>query len=358
MHVVYPTTKCQSPDLFPVPRRTSDSTTSFVKVGCRQCEVCAEEKLEAKRYKWKSRLMEMILHWQAKGDRVVFCTFTVHDDDYPDYEELKVRLSKMMHALRTWCSRRYGDSQKVKYWHVLEFGKKSGRIHAHSFFFVPKDVSWTQDVWPWLCAYWTQRFKAYILHSKLVTGSAMAVNYATKYGTKQTGHNRDRMLSSQFGWVTFMEEAKKRWLGLPEGSNGATSWLAVSVKKEEALKRAVKREDVATAVARVEGLNYEVVGRIRTDRPVLHPYAACWMKSHSDTVEFLECYSEKLNLEGCVQSVMEDSFVWVPATAKLLQRLRLRSAKRLQDVVRLLDLQVKSATQSTHPLPLSGRVSM
>lgn len=319
--IVYPTTACPEARLYPVPMRSTKAIPCYVKVGCRNCTVCDAEKVQAKQLKWRSRIREMILHYQSNGDRVVFATLTVHDADYPSYEELKSRLSKLFNAMR----RRFG-SAGVKYWCVLEEGAKTKRLHAHVFFFVKKEFSW-YPIWEWIQDYWTTRYKAYILHTRVVTSASMAAAYATKYAVKQIGYKRDRMMSSQFGWVSFMEGRRRQWLGLDEETEGVDTWLAVSLPDVE---EEVVRSNVVGAVnlKRFVG-SVKIAGRIWTDRKALHPYASCITQMEGELCEESE--------EGTDPPRYLHSYMWVPDISKWQQLIQLGSERLLQACLRRLD---------------------
>lgn len=335
--IFYPTTACPNFDVYPVPKQRADAMSCYVKVGCRRCAVCEQERLEQKQSKWRNRLREMILHYQSNGDRVIFCTFTVHDDDkelwsfedgdgmtaeQKQYDCLKGRLSKMFNATKMVVSRWYDTkrpSELLKYWAVLEYGEKTGRLHAHVFFFVDKSVAW-QGLWAWMTAYWTDRYLAYILHSKLVSNASMAAAYATKYAVKQVGYNRDRMLSSQFGWERFMKEVKKVWLGIEKDVEGIRKWEVVQrpdISERDALR--VLNGDVEGAIKLVD--QYKVVGRLVVDRPVLHPFAGCILQYEGD---FL-CEE---NVDETEMLTMPPTLMFLPANYGL-QRLRQLGLGRL-----------------------------
>ena len=306
--IFYPTTKCPDATPYPIPRCSPVSRQAYVLVGCRCCDVCQKERIEEKQRLWRSRLMAMISHYQVSDGRVVFGTFTVHDDDYPDYEELKARLSKMFNAFRTRNDRVYGRDLRVRYWAVLEYGSQTNRIHAHVFFFVPKEIEWS-DMWKWLTDYWTERYKAYIFDSRLVQGTSMAAAYATKYGSKTLGYKNDRTLSSQFGWKSFMEEVKKEWLGIAKEARGVSVWLAVDVPDVARIAHDINAAGIAGRSDKVYLQNKyapKVVGRMRMDKPVLHPFGACPIYMEGDINSCVE------NDAGIEILTMRDSLVWVP----------------------------------------------
>lgn len=327
--VFYPTTQCENYSVFPIPSRKPDSLESYVKVGCRHCSVCDAERIEMKRKKWRSRLFEMCMYYQENGDRVVFSTFTVHDSDYPDYVELKSRLKKLTHAMRSRLLREYGDSRIVKYWFVLEHGKKTGRIHAHALFFVDKSVEW-KPLWAWMKEYWTKRYDAYIFDSKLVVGTKMAINYCTKYGTKQTGYRSDRTLTSQFGWIKFMDGRKKTWLGLSQDSEGAESLFAFRLLGKRRMDDALRRDDGVAAVDAFRKLRVQVLGEVDFDRPVLHPFSGCIIDNYK--WRNFKCNLERLNQGDTETHLIPDSLIWVCGKSKLSELIHLHSAKLLRVV--------------------------
>lgn len=358
--IFYPTTQCPNFDIYPVPKSNPDSMSCVVKVGCRRCEVCNAERMEQKQMKWRSRIREMMLHYEKNGDRVVFCTFTVHDDDVEmfgmvddewqsgkasmlgddnppmtaeqkRYNLLKSRLSKMFNATKMAVSRWYDTttpSDLIKYWAVLEHGEKTGRLHAHVFFFVDKSVVWS-PLWTWMSAYYTKRYLAYILDAKLVVGARMAANYATKYAVKQIGLKSDRMLSSQFGWVSFMEEVKKEWLGIEKGADGIRRWEAVAVpdlSEKDAIR--VLNGNVVRAVELIN--QYKVVGTLEVDKPVLHPYGASVLKMEGDLCE---------ENEGEIGiSTIRHTLIFLPENYGLQRLRRLGLEKLSREFERVRDL--------------------
>lgn len=331
MVIFYPTTSCKQALVFPVPRRSPKSIEAYVKVGCRTCNICQKEILQAKQAKWRSRLREMILHYQEEGHRVVFTTFTVHDEDMPDYKMMKDRLGGMFKAFRIRLGRIFGDTTCVKYWAVLEYGELTNRLHAHVFFFIDKRVQWSVQ-WRWLKEYWTERYKAYILHSRLVVGHKMAAGYATKYGVKQVGFKRDRVMSSQFGWINFMERRRKRWLGIGEDVDGVTEWVAL---RDPDVDRVIAGVGGGASISVLvdeykDGL--EVVGKWVTDKPVLHPFAACPVYVSE---EIFKC-GESKGVTGVL--TIPDYLRWVPGTVNLLQQRQYVSEKLLRVLKRRFGL--------------------
>ena len=335
MAIVYPTTKCESSRLIRLPRYHEESEETFLKIGCRHCLVCEEERREAKQKKWSSRLREMMLYYQESGDRVLFKTFTVHDYMYPDYKMLKEWLGQTMNALRIRANRAHGKGC-LKYWIVLEYGEQTGRIHAHAFFFLKKDVVWA-PLHRWLNNYWTGHYQAYVESTKVVNNARMAANYATKYAIKQIGYNRDRMMSSQFGWTEFMEERRKQWLGL-EDVDGCAVWVGLEVPDMDEAAAAASTGDVGLIKRAM--LNFQCgfrkVGTLRLDRDVLHPFQASVLDFRGAI-----CDWEKLSKERTGMWTVKDTLVWVPDTAKLGSIIQLRLERLWQAFVR------------EHGLPLS-----
>lgn len=219
-------TKC--PDAFPVYSKR-EVYPGFRRqawvVGCskRYCEVCNQEKRERKKAKWASRLRLMIDWWSANEGTVVFKTLTVHDRDYPDgHPELRKWVQKLLRRLRTKTEFRF------KYWFITEEGSKTGRLHAHLFFFLQKGQKFgiINDV---MDKYWQRHHLAYVSHHRPVDSGKMAANYAAKYGTKAIGL---RTCNSRFGWIDFMNKRRSEWLGIDEG--GERRWVVVD--EEEALR--------------------------------------------------------------------------------------------------------------------------
>ena len=344
--IFYPLTECPDSAVYPVPRSTPQSHPAYVKVGCRRCDICMEEQVAAKQAKWGSRLRERMLYQMEQGDRTVFITLTVHDDDYPEYPEMKKRISKLMNALRMVFLRTYSRevADQFKYWSVLEFGAEHGRLHAHLFLFLPKEVVWAPH-WAWIHSYWRERYKAYIHHCRLVSSIGLAVWYSVEYATKQFGRGYDRMQSSQFGWMEFMEVRKKQWLGIPQDSEGVAEWAAFRISP--ALADALKREDVV-AVIKAAGDKDLIhhVGQVTLEEPALHPFSKCWTKFKFDMEDF-KCSSEKLNLVADEVIDIPHSLLWVPVTVKLQQLVQLRLAKLSLAVQRFLNSTVCEHTLST-----------
>ena len=331
--VFYPTTQCEHYDIYPVPREIASSTPAYVKVGCRRCVTCQKEIAEAKQKKWRSRIREMILHYQQQGDRVVFATFTMHDDQLMDLPEFKQALSKLFNHMRVHLGRKYDTmtpAKLVKYWVVLEYGEQTNRLHAHVFFFVDKSVTW-KPLWAFLQEKWTAANKAWIFHSRLVSTAAMAANYATKYAVKQIGWNRDRMMSSQFGWESFMEEVKRKWLGIAEGEDGVEVWEAYRVPDVDA-KDALRilDGDVTKAVEWID-THFQYAGVIQVDKPVLHPFAACPVRIEGD----LLCEEKEGEIETLT---IQPSLVFRPAGFGLQRFFQSVSGKLSQVYERARDL--------------------
>ena len=360
--IVYPTTECPEPHLYPVPRKSPHSVQAYVKVGCRSCEVCDEEKLKRKQDKWIERIRSMILYYQENGNRVVFLTLTLHNEDLyehgwisrPDlppgrvlnlsptqrqecFDLLKKRLSVMWNALRMQVKRKYGTevAADLKYWNVMELGGETKRPHAHVFLFLPKEIVY-EPVWTWIKTYWKERYKAYILHSRLVDSAPLASWYASKYAVKQIGRKYDRVSGSQFGWVKFMERRKKAWLGLEDSSNGAVAWAAFRVE-ESSVRDALARNDIVGSLNALGRVKIEKIGKVDTDKPCLHPFGACW-KDNRNLRRFLDtCNLEKLNQEECDLLTITPSLIWLPDTVRSLQLLQLQLERLSAEVERLLN---------------------
>lgn len=359
--IVYPTTECPDYSLYPIPKRSDKAVTTYVKVGCRHCSLCDDERLKQKQDKWVNRIREMILHYQECGDRVVFLTMTlsnqdlfdqgfIHRPDLPKgtvlnlsdedtkavFQLLKDRLSRMFNSMRMVLKPKYGKVvvKRLKYWNVMELGGDTKRPHAHVFLFLPKEIVYA-PLWDWIKTYWRERFGAYILHSRLVNSAMLASWYASKYACKQIGWKYDRQSGSQFGWEKFMEEVKKKWLSLPEGSVGATSWVAVRLKVDS-VERAVVRGDVLDALRGLVDADVEIVCRVDVDRPVLHPFGGCFIDNHK--WRKYKCNLEKLNPAVCEQLTIMHSLVWVPDTPRSLPLLQQRLEKLSREVEQLLNL--------------------
>lgn len=321
MRIFYPTTQCEDFNIFRVPTATADSIPAYVKVGCRRCDICYEEIAQQKAKKWRSRLLEMMRYYDLQGHRVLFATLTVHDKDYPTHHELKDRLSKMFNAYRERLRRR-GDAGKIKYWAVLEYGEKSGRIHAHIFFFVDRDIDWSPE-WSWMTAYWEERYIAW-KHDCSLVRSTSAASYATKYGSKNIGHNRDRIMSSQFGWAKFMEERRKAWLGIEKDQEGVCEWLAIIRPDPDAVKRLVHEirstglsvGTVRRAKDKLKGM-FKVVGRIEVDKPVLHPFKACPYIISEEVLSICEASDDETGVWTLPASLM-----YLPASVKWASLIR------------------------------------
>lgn len=307
MRFFYPTTACLDYSVYPVPKSVPESYQGYVKVGCRRCQVCDDERREQKRLKWQNRLIAYSQDWMEQGNRVVFFTLTVHDDDYPTEDELKERLKRLFKAHGMRCKRLYGE--RIKYWCVMERGDKTNRLHAHILFFVPKEVRvWSVEKW-WIVNYWKERYKAFVFDSQGLHSSSI-VSYVTKYCSKDQGWNNSRLCVSQFGWDKFMEVHKKKWLGIEEDAEGVTQWVAVHVERMDA--------EEAKVIARGQGiegvidkiLDYKVVGRVETDKACLHPYAACFLHHSFIVKEKFLCVEKDDETE--VLSIL-GSIVWVPA---------------------------------------------
>ena len=341
MAFVYPTTECEDYRLIRLPRYHRQSEETFLKVGCRRCSVCDEEKMEAKQKKWSSRLREMMLYYQENGDRVLFKTFTVHDYMYPDYKMLKEWLGQTMNALRIRANRAHGKGC-LKYWIVLEYGEQTGRIHAHAFFFLKKEVVWA-PLHRWLNDYWTGHYRAYVENTKVVNNARMAANYATKYAVKQIGYNRDRMMSSHFGWTEFMKERRKQWLGLEGTEDGCAVWVALEVPDVDEAAAAASTGDVGLIKrAMLKFMNgFRKVGTLRLDRDVLHPFQASVLDYRGDICDWARSKNE-----GTGMSIMKDTLVWVPDIAKLGYIIQLRSARLWQVFVREAGLPLSMLTLS------------
>ena len=346
MPIIYPTSRCKSYNLIPVPRRSETSEDCYVRVGCNSCDICIEEKIARKAEKWKHRIHAMIEHYQENNDRVLFHTFTVHDEMMPDYFQLKGWLSQTFNALRVRINRKEGKD-KFKYWCVLEKGSTTGRLHAHAFFFVDKSVAWEPHM-RWLNAYWEERYKAYISHTRVVSSASMAASYATKYAVKQVGYFNDRMLTSKFGWANFMEAKKRKWLGL-EDVEGCQNWVVLDLPQvDEEVERLGSAPDVGEINRVLKKFIRALdnpVGRVRIDRPVLHPFSGCFETWSGDifnvaTKEEKEWQenSMKSNRAHRVTWILKDSLVFLPDNARFGVRTRSHLEKLLRVLGRRFDL--------------------
>lgn len=331
---VYPLTQCKDSTLYPIPRASVKSHKAYVKVGCRVCSVCESERQEQKSTKWCNRLRAMIQHYQSNGDRVVFATLTVHDKDYPDYAQMKTWLKALFHRMRN-----HSKNFQFKYWAVIEYGAETGRIHAHVFFFLPKAQSW-KELEEYIRASWQGTTGAYIFHSRLVDTKRMAANYATKYASKGgLAYKNDRIMGSRFGWVAFMEEVRRKWLG-SKNAEGFQDWVAYQKLDIEKLVAAARvQPDQVIAENAIN--NFTPVMWMRTDKPVLHPFGACPLTLLSNDREDSSC---KMNQDATGLFHIPAQLTWLPATFDLLPLHQLEWAK------------LSRALKETHGLSLNVHI--
>ena len=196
------------------------------RVGCNNCDICYNEKLQRKQLKWIKRISAMVEEYEKNKGMSQWHVVTMSPEDYVPLDSFKSQISRMIEALQKELKRKKDFT--VKYVVTFEgmFSERNRhgnpgddvRLHANIIFYLdtnnPDDYTFVEE---YCKRYWSDHNfrvhpeKGYNVSRVFTAGVG---GYIAKYISKES--QTTRIMSSHFGWTKFMKAYDRHWLGLQE----------------------------------------------------------------------------------------------------------------------------------------------
>lgn len=183
--------QCPNPITVRIDRKQIDSLANSQEVPCGRCIICRSNRARM----WMLRLK----HELELNRKALYVTLTYNDDCVP-VSELEFCLYKRHLQLYFKRLRKSLGDQKIRYYAVGEYGRKTGRPHYHAIIFGTLDVQKVEAAWKsgfvkigavtpdsiaYVCGYvidkLNQEFVVRLVSEFSVMSKGLGLEYATKY---------------------------------------------------------------------------------------------------------------------------------------------------------------------------------